>query len=208
MKRKLQAAVPATAKSAGVVQAKAPARAAGFIADLFVPVLQALFTGLIASGLIAYCIHKLAPRWNGILDLWLFLALVIATVSWICLLVDTRKLLWAVERIFGDLDGDGAKGKPKGNRITLMNPRHAQDEAEERAEKEERLKFKRFVEQLSFRGTAMEAWEKDGMPREVYQRYRDALFAEGYAGWTNGKNDRNGWKLLVPIQEVLDSIVE
>lgn len=94
------------------LQMETPARAPGFVSDLVVPFGQALTTGALVSGLVAFAASR--TEYDGdLLALWFGLALGIGTVAWVLLLVDTRKLLRQIERLTGlDLDGDGTAGDP------------------------------------------------------------------------------------------------
>ena len=91
-----------------------PTRPAGFVSDLVVPLGQALITGAFAAGLIVFILSEVGPDWEiNRLKAWGFLALAISAVTWLILLVDTRKLLRQFEKLTGlDLDGDGTAGEP------------------------------------------------------------------------------------------------
>jgi hypothetical protein len=87
-----------------------PSRAASVGADFVVPVLQAVFSGVVALALV-----RVVASWRvaGVV------ALVVLAVVWALLLVDHRRLLWAVESLTGvDLDGDERAGQPA-SRLTL-----------------------------------------------------------------------------------------
>lgn len=89
-----------------------PARPADLVADLVVPIGQALFTGALVAGLVVFVVAR--TDYSGdLLTLGSGLFLGIAVFAWLLLLVDTRRLLWAIERLTGaDLDGDGQAGNP------------------------------------------------------------------------------------------------
>jgi hypothetical protein len=98
-------------------QTVVPARPASVIADVLVPLLQATITGALLAGVFVLLTGEMVPR----LDVDpLKLALGIAGVSWVVLLLDHRKLLWAIERLTHlDLDGDGTEGEPAPQRHVL-----------------------------------------------------------------------------------------
>lgn len=187
--------------------ARVTGRSAGFVSEVVVPASEAAITGILLATLTVAIAGLISPENVNSGAIWLIAWSVTTSATWLIILWHTRGLLASVERITHvDINGDGKIGK-RGQRVTLMNPRRAQAEAEKRAEDEDRSRFRSFVVQLERRGTDLRAWEKL-IGRETYTDYRNALFAEGYAGWTNGKNDRNGWKLLAPVDEVLESIME
>lgn len=195
--------------SAGI-EATAPARAASFIADLFVPIGQALTTGALVGGLVAFIVWRAAPKWGGVFDLWLGLGLGIAAVAWLLILFDTRRLLWAVERVTGlDLDQDGAKGEPV-ERLIIANAAAGQREAAQREAADRASGFYRFVAALAVKGTAARTWEPV-LTRPVYQEYRDALIRLGWARWCSvdrdGRpNEKRGWELTAEPAEILKRI--
>lgn len=91
-----------------VYQAR-PARPASVAADVAVPGLQALISGLIAGAL------TLAGglAFDYPLEYAGAVALAVLAIAWALLLADHRRLLWAVENLTRrDLDGDGATGEP------------------------------------------------------------------------------------------------
>ena len=189
-----------------------PTRTSGrdstFTAGVVVPAAEAVITGILFASLIIAVISLRNPGVENRATLWSILWLAGTTVAWIGLLLHSRRLLENLEARTGlDLNSDGYVGAaPKPRRVILFNKRRAED-IDEANEQQFREGFRHFVSQLPARGTAMDAWEKT-IGRETYQAYRDALFAEGYAGWTNGKNDRNGWRLLATVDEVLTNIRE
>jgi len=183
-------------------------RDASFTSGVLVPAAEAAITGILFASMVVAVISLRNPDIENRFTLWSILWLAGTTVAWIGLLLHSRRLLENLEARTGlDLDGNGYIGAPpKPRRIILFNKRSAEDLAE-LSEQQFREGFRHFVSQLSSCGTAMDAWEKR-IGRETYQEYRDALFAEGYAGWTNGKNDRNGWKLIAGVDEILANISE
>lgn len=90
-----------------------PARVPEPWADVLVPACQALLTGALVAALVIFLIGQLAPDTRGDLPAaWLGLALAITSVSWVLLLLDSRRLLWGLERITGmDLDDDDVIGE-------------------------------------------------------------------------------------------------
>lgn len=196
-------------QSAGI-EATAPARAASFIADLFVPIGQALTTGALLAGLVAFIVWRAAPEWGGVFDLWLGLGLGIAALAWLLILVDTRRLLWAIERVIGaDLDSDGAQGKPE-ERLVIVNAPQGQKEATQREAAAEASGFAQFVAALPVRGTAARTWEPI-LTRPVYTEYRDALIKLGWAKWASvdrdgNPNEKKGWVLVLDPAEMLKRI--
>jgi hypothetical protein len=205
----------ATGQAAGLppsagMTATAPARPAAFGADLFVPIGQALVTGLLIGGLVAFLVARILPGWGGVLDLWLGLGLAIAAGVWVLLLRESRALLWQSEKILGvDLNGDGAKGPPA-ERVIIANAAAGQREAAQREAAGNASGFARFVGALAVKGTAERTWEPI-LTRPVYQQYRDVLIRLGWAKWKSidrdGRpNETKGWKLTQDPAEIIKRI--
>ena len=86
-----------------------PARAASVGSDVAVPALQSLISGVVAGavGLAACWAFGWSLRIAGAVGL------AVLALTWVLLLVDHRRLLWAVESLTrGDINGDGAIGEP------------------------------------------------------------------------------------------------
>lgn len=185
-----------------------PTRAADLVADLLVPVGQALVTGALAGGLVVFGFSEVAPGWDvNHVKAFAGVALTVAAVTWGLLLVDTRRLLWGIERVIGlDLDRDGHQGEPQ-ERLVVVNAGKAQEQASERRQTERASQFAQFVAALPARGTAARTWEKN-LARDTYQDYRDTLIRLGWAEWNSTKrngqpNERRGWRLVWDVQDIL-----
>jgi hypothetical protein len=98
-----------------------PARPAGIVADLLVPLGQAMVTGALLGGLLVFAVGEVAPGFGGdLFKVWAITALAITAGTWLILLGQTRRLLWAVERLTGlDLDEDGTAGPPEKQAIEV-----------------------------------------------------------------------------------------
>jgi len=93
-----------------------PARAASVGSDVAVPALQALISGVVAGAVVlALCVaFGWALRIAGAV------ALAVLAITWLLLLVDHRRLLWAVENLTrADLNRDGAIGQQEPARLVL-----------------------------------------------------------------------------------------
>lgn len=204
--------VPTTAIPPGAtLQRDQPARPAGVVADVVVPMLQAGITGGLLAGVVVIALGAVADLDGGdLFRLWAALALAVCSAVWLALLQDTRRLLWAAERLTGrDLDGDRAVGKPE-ERLIVVNADKGDQAAQEAEHAERRSAFVRFVMALPARGTEARTWEPD-LGRARYQEYRDVLIRLGWARWLSldgaGKpNKRKGWALTVPVDTILDRI--
>jgi hypothetical protein len=181
------------------------------VADLLVPIGQALVTGALLAGLLVFVLSELVAGVDGdLLKMWAGAGLAISTVAWLLLLVDTRRLLWAVERVTGlDIDGDQQVGKP-GERLVILNAGQARQEAAQLDNAQRASNFARFVAALPVKGTAARTWEPI-LTRPVYQDYRDALIRLGWARWASvdgdGRpNERRGWELTQDPAEIVRRI--
>jgi len=95
-----------------------PARAASVGSDVAVPALQALISGVVAGAVVlALCVaFGWALRIAGAV------ALAVLAITWLLLLIDHRRLLWAVENLTrADLDHDGAVGEPVTLRLEVKH---------------------------------------------------------------------------------------
>ena len=196
-----------------VVLAQSPARAADLVADLFVPLGQAIITGVLLAGVGAGLGWLFWPDASPV-RVFAALAVVLTTAAWLALLAQTRQLLWMVERaVRADLDGDGSVGRPlaERERLVVVNAPRAQEDAARRAAQAQRSEFVQFVAQLEARGTSQRAWESL-IGREKWAYYRDTLIRLGWADWNVRRNgrpvERRGWRLTVPVEEILSRIGE
>jgi hypothetical protein len=188
-----------------------PARPAGLISDVLVPVLQAAISGGLLAALVVFAMSELVPGWDAdLLKVWAITALAITAMAWILLLADSRRLLWASEKVTGiDLDGDGTIGQPR-DRLVFVDREKAKEEAAQERKRGEWLTFVSFVRQLPARGTTLTAWESE-IGRARYTEFRDALIDYGLACWLSTKadgtpNKTQGWELTATVDEILDRI--
>jgi hypothetical protein len=198
----------ATEQGPGQLEMQTPTRAPGIASDLVVPFGQAMITGGLLSGLVTF-ISARAGYDGELLALWFGLALFIGTVTWIFLLVDTRRLLRQIEKLTGlDIDGDGKVGNPQ-DRIVLVNADKAREEAQQHAQAQERAsmaaELSEFVARLPQVGTDQRTWEKR-IGRDKYQAFRDALLEMGWAEWNSPRDKRRGWRLVLPVRQILGRI--
>ena len=208
------------AQDPGDLITESPARAASFVSDVVVPIIQAAVTGGLAALLVTIALCELFDWLGGIASLpvispWRLggvLWLAFSTMAWMVLLGQTRRLLWAKETRLGrDLDGDGVVGPPPKvqERVVIVNAGQAQRESVRRDGAARASQFAEFVAALPARGTAMDDWSELG--RETYADYRDALIRLGWAAWNSTKKDgmpnkKQGWALTVPVDEILKRI--
>jgi hypothetical protein len=170
---------------------------------------QAVTTGILIGTLLTLVLTWLsfpAAWWQ----VWITATLVTTTVAWLLLLGEHRRLMWSVERVLGaDLDGDGVKGEPD-ERVVLVNSEQSRQIEAEREATRRVSQFAQFVAQIPVRGTAARTWERE-IGRDRYQEYRAALLRMGWAKWNSTKpdgssNERRGWSLTVPPEDVLRRI--
>lgn len=188
-----------------------PTRPASFIADVVVPLVQALVTGALLGGLVVFALGELSPGWAvEPFKVWAGVGLAISTVAWMVLLGQTRRLLWTIEKLTGlDLDGDQRAGKPT-ERVVIVGAGKAKEQATQRTNEQRASLFAQFVAGIPVKGTALRAWETE-MGRETFQDYRDALIRLGWAEWNSIKkdgtpNERQGWELTMPAADILERI--
>jgi hypothetical protein len=212
MKRRFDGVAPWAKPAQGIppgagVETSTPTRTADFVADVAVPLLQAGITGGLVGAVVVLAIAGLAPDFSGdLLQVWAAAALLVATVAWVILLRQTRRLLWGIERLTGlDLDQDGAVGKP--GHLVFVNRQKARQEAEKTRQDAEWRQFLGFVARLGVKGTTLAAWEGQ-IGRDNYQEWRDCLIDYGFAQWNsyraNGQpNTTQGWRLVTEPADIL-----
>jgi len=185
-----------------------PTRAPGIAADVLTPLFQAIITGALLAGVIAFVLGqmdyegKLSPVFFGV---WLS----IAALAWLFLLSDTRRLLRTIEELTGqDIDGDGQVGKPQ-ERYIAVNAPQAREEAQAIAEADEKAQvaseLSEFVARIPTHGTDSRTWEPR-IGRERYQTFRALLLEMGWAAWNNPQEKRQGWRLVLPVRTILQRI--
>ena len=209
------------AQDPGDLITESPARAASFVSDVVVPIIQAAVTGGLAALLVTIALCELFDWLGGIASLpaispWRLggvLWLAFSTMAWMVLLGQTRRLLWAKETRLGrDLDGDGVVGPPPKvqERVVIVNAGQAQAEAVRRGGAERASQFAEFVAAIPTAGTSLRAWEAE-LGRETYNDYRDALIRLGWAAWKSTKrdgepNETKGWALTIDAGDILSRI--
>jgi hypothetical protein len=189
----------------------APSRPPTFIGDVLVPLVQALVTGGFLGGLLVLVLYVFGVE-GDLGAVWSIATLALASMAWVILLGQHRKLLWATEELVGaDLDGDDQAGEPR-ERLVFVNRQRARQQTARERQRDEWETFTRFVRELGHRGTTMAAWERV-IGRERYCEYRDALLDYGFARWRSynadgGPNTSQGWELTATPAEVLASLSE
>jgi hypothetical protein len=175
--------------------------------DFLVPAAQAGLTGLLLGALLAALLWLFVPDLEAHpLAIWAGATLVIVAVAWLLLLVDTRKLLWNIERLTGqDLDGDQEIGRP--GHLVFVNRERAKQRAEKDRKEAEWRAFLGFVSRLGVKGTTLAVWESE-IGRDRYNEFRDALIDYGFARWRSYKsngtpNTTQGWYLLDEPEDIL-----
>lgn len=122
MNKRFDNSVPWQQAPAQETTTRVPARAASFQSDVLTPLGQAVITTLpvgVAIWLLATALVNMVRTWLGYdpATSWLALGavlLVVFIITWVVLLFDHRRLLWALERATHiDLNRDGHKGEPK-----------------------------------------------------------------------------------------------
>jgi hypothetical protein len=187
----------------GELESQVPTRAASFQSDVLVPFCQAGVTGVLLG-----IVGAVALFWPDLdahpVVVWLGLAELITCATWLLLLLDHRRLLWAWERPVNlDLNQDGQIDKPE-ERLVIVNAEASHRQAEQRTNEQRRSKFAFFVARLKVKGTSQRAWESE---------LGRALIRLGWARWCSLKddgtpNERRGWELDADPVDILYRISE
>ena len=96
-----------------------PARVADVRSDFVLPALQAVFTGALVGGVVGFVVLRSGDGDAG--AVFAGVGLVCTLLTWVVLLGQHRRLMWAVERVLSqDVNRDGAIGEPQ-ERLVLVN---------------------------------------------------------------------------------------
>lgn len=203
----LHPAPPGAVPDGAELESAAPARAADLVADVAVPFLQAVVTGALVGSLLTLALAELVPDYDGdLLLVWAGATLTISTLAWLFLLLDTRKLLWAIERLTGaDLDGNQVAGPVVRVEVTSGRREVYFDLP---GTPEALATLARGV--LNGRSFAEDSWSGRGAPfsRGEFRQIRDALIERGLAVWRNPQAKAQGVELTAAGKSVFQRLAE
>jgi hypothetical protein len=191
------------------IETSAPARAADIKADLLVPLGQAVVTGALVGGLGIMAAVKVRPGIDAF-AVWVIVAGLVATAVWVYLLIESRRLLWTIERVTGrDIDGDGEKGKPALPPIQVeVTSGQKQVYLELPGKPEALAALARGV--LAGRPMAEDSWSGRAGPfsRSEFRQIRDTLIERGLATWRNPDAKAQGCELTAAGRAVFRRLVD
>lgn len=180
-----------------------PARAPSTHADAAVPFSQAAISGLLIASSITLVITVVvlfvdkSPTWEvaGVLiGLWIGCALLVTTVLWFGQLSAAQRTIWTVERVFGDIDGDGVKGRPA-RWIPVINKNSKAPVVQNDAQWQ---KFTAFVTWAYDKGrTDIRTARRAGYSDDDWKLYMDALEVAGLVVATR-KGENAPRRLVAP----------
>jgi len=164
-----------------------------------VPLLQSIVTAVVLG--LAFTMLAWGAGWLPFWPTFGIAGAVVLAAAWIIQLIENRRTLWLIERWSGmDLDHDGKVGQPE-IRPFPVNPRQGQRAAAEAAERAWRREFASFIRWCE-RNTSQRYWEKQ-VGRDRLTEWRELLIRQGYAAWNNPNDQRAGWKLLQPAEQII-----
>lgn len=184
-----------------------PARPANLASDVAVPLLQAAVTGCMA-GLALVIIANLAELDIDLFYLWGGASLGVGFIAWLVLLGQTRRLLWAIERLVGlDLDGDQVSGPPTKIQVEVTQGKQ-QMYLELPGSPQALATLARGV--LGGRSFAEDSWSGRGQPfsRGEFRELRDALIERRLATWRNPDAPTQGVVLTAAGRAVFRRLAE
>jgi hypothetical protein len=126
-------------------------------------------------------------------------ALIIGGLAMVAMsLSDALAVFWQpLERFTGrDLDRSGAVG----DRLVLVNARRDTHQDEEQTSA-----FAAFLSGCAAGHTSMRYWEGQGISREQYCKWRDALLRLGYAEKA-GSGENAGWRLTSTPETIIEAM--
>jgi hypothetical protein len=169
-------------------------------------------SGALGSGLIVLALNTTAPSLEvDAFRLWALSALVISTATWWILLFQTRKLLWAVERVTGrDIDGDQVIGQPVALPPIQVEVTSGQKQVylELPGKPEALAALARGV--LAGRPMAEDSWSGRAGPfsRSEFRQIRDTLIERGLATWRNPDAKAQGCELTAAGRAVFRRLAD
>jgi hypothetical protein len=164
----------------------------------------------VIAGLLSDLSINQAARWGLIAFTvpWALLALVFLAPLVKALIMAGTWLFERTARV--DVTGDGYLGRPAQSEpgLLLINPRQGRAVRDADAQREYRQAFARFVHGCQGKGaTALRKWEPV-VGRERYTKWRDALIRAGYARWCNGRDEHQGWELVMAPGEIVSQMFD
>jgi hypothetical protein len=190
-----------------------PGRSPHPVADVVVPLLQAVVSGCLAGGGVALGVAKLTdvdPVLAGGVS-----ALAVTGLVWSTLLADSRRLLRRVETwVRQDLDGDGKIGKPEPETVRLEM--HTQTDTGQHRTifsdvPVDKAKFKVWVQGVvADRSLALGSWtgSKGPFSRSEYDELMAFMDRARVVEWNNPDSPRSGRKLTTLGRQALAAWLE
>lgn len=186
-----------------VTERRTPSRQASVSSDVGVPFLQSIITGIVVAALI----WMLAGDGRAIaVGFGVF-----SCVTWIALLVQSRSLLWRVEKVTGfDLDRDTHIGEPPPRRPTVViDPERARRSTEAERKEWTRQNVLALVQRKHQRERAgLASGQKEmrdfGFDDDFHAEVGDKLIQAGLARRTGS----GGWELVQEPGFIANAIKE
>lgn len=183
---------------------KTPFRKLEMVSDVWVPLLQSLISGLLATGVL----WVLSP---GIGWAWYVapvIGVVVVGITWLLLLWAGRAMLWVVEEITGtDIDNDGHVGKPEKRVVEVeVKEGHSTRLAELPGDEDHLLRFCRYIaagDSFSER-TAQQC----GYGVTNFRKLRDIFIARRWAYWKNPDTPQQGIELTLGGRSIIKALAQ
>lgn len=201
---------PGTLPPGAEAEIAQPARPANLASDVLVPLVQALVTGALLGGLVVFTLGEIVPDLDvDPLKAWAGLALAISTVAWLLLLGQTRRLLWALEKVTRlDLDGDRQVGQP--SPVVRVEVTNGQREMYLDLPGRPEALATMALGVLNGRSLAEGTWSGRGglFSRSEFRQIRDILIERGLAVWRNPEAKAQGVELTAAGRAVFRRLAE
>ncbi len=198
----------------GMYEQMEPAREGSVHSDVLVPLFQSLITGFFGGAILALVTwYFIAQDAEYALYAFGISLVVIATVVWMGLLDDHKRLLWRVERLVGkDFDGDGVVGEPETLRIELTTTNEEGFQSMEILDLPgDAHKLREFAcAVLAGRAISLASWTGHGglYSRREFIVLRDELLHRGWMAWRNPHAPAQGVMLTRKGREALERICQ
>ncbi len=194
----------------GMYEQMEPAREGSVHSDVLVPLFQSLITGFFGGAILALVTwYFIAQDAEYALYAFGISLVVIATVVWMGLLDDHKRLLWRVERLVGkDFDGDGTIGEPEHLVVEIHRPGPYGENADFLHLGVDKERFTEFVRGiLSGEPVTVARWTGSGRTfrRGEFEKLRSELMERGILRWRGARNQ--GADLTPEGKEILEALL-
>jgi len=184
-----------------VVERRIPTREPSLQSDVGVPILSAVFVGIIGGAFLGAVVWML-------FDVWVWKLVVVAGLG-ACLIVYFWRANMAEESTWADESIETPRPElpelPKPPSMpVLLNSYQGRERLAADTKRVNKVEFEWFISECE-NDTSMRRFEKE-ISRDQYRRYRQSLMTQGWARWKNPQIPRLGWELTASAREIISHL--